>query len=101
MKTFLFHLWLEMDITETKTRKEKIVIVFFGFIFLNEHAAMSGSIKLVCVIMHSHYSSTEVSHLGKENVPVYSPFFLSSPPVSNPIDVLRGLNELEDKKNTV
>ncbi len=40
---------------------------FFGFIFLNEGAAMSSSIKLVCVIMHSHYSLTEVSHLEKQS----------------------------------
>lgn len=79
MKTFLFHLQLEMDIIENKTRKgKKVVIGFFGFIFLNEGAAMSSSIKLICVIMHSHYSLAEVSHLEKQSPCLQSPLPLLS-----------------------
>lgn len=97
MKTSPFHLQLKMDIIENKTRKEKKCCNrFFGLIFLNGGVYMSSSIKLVYVIMHSHYSLTEVSHLEKQ-----SPCLQSSPPISNPIDILRGLNELEDKKSTV
>lgn len=60
---------------------------------------MSSFIKLVCVIVHSHYSLTEVSHLVKQSF--LTLLFPSSPPISNPIDVPQGLNELEDKKSSV
>lgn len=47
-------------------KKKKSCNRFLGFMFPNKGAGMSSLIKLVCVIMHSHYSLTEVSHLEKQ-----------------------------------
>lgn len=47
-------------------KKRKSCNRFLGFMFPNKGAGMSSLIKLVCVIMHSHYSLTEVSHLEKQ-----------------------------------
>lgn len=92
MKTLPVHLHLEMDMEH---EREKNVLLFFlssfsSFKFLNEGAAMSHSITLVCAIVHSHYSLTEVSHLEKCQCTVLS----SSP--SDPTEDPRGLNELQD-----
>lgn len=53
----------------SQTVKQNAVYI----VFLNEGAATSNFIKLVCVIVRAHYSPTEVSHLENPS-PCLQPF---------------------------